>query len=163
MYKQIKHELILFFFLTILNMNYWKVKTQTRPPCNIKWRKKTNLVLDWVEKGKKEIQHPGVNLHRLLLFLIPTRRKKRHSTDAFQRLQRSPTRIRSPAGHLNAGESYIHDVANTLHHKTAEVDGGGVGLTAHPPWLRQQWRRNQERCQHLTALKPGTRKNNIFS
>lgn len=117
------------------------------------WKEKTDLVLDRIEKGRKEIEHPGVNHHR---FLIPTRRKQRHTTYAFQRHHLTPTWIR-PAGHLNAGESYIHDASDTLHHKTAEGSGGGVCLTAQPPRFRQERCRNQERCQHLAALKSATK------
>lgn len=125
------------------------------------WKEKANLILDWVEKGGKDIEHLGVNHHRLLHFLIPTGRKQRHATDAIQRHQRPPTRIRS-SDHLNAGESYIHDSANTLHHKTAEVSGGGVNLSAQPPRLRQERRGSQERSQHLAALKPDRKKRDEF-
>lgn len=123
-----------------------------------KRKEKTNLALERVEKGRKEIEHPSVNHHRLLPFVAPTRRKQRHATDAIQRCQGSPARVR-PAGHLDAGESNIHGGVDSLHHETAEGGGGGVGLTAQPPRLRQQRRRHHKRCQHLAALKPIPRKN----
>lgn len=117
------------------------------------WEVKTNLVLEWIEEREEEIEHAGVDHEWLLPFLAPPRRKQRHAADAVQRHQLSPIRV-GPAGHVDAGEGNIDGGADTVRDEAPE--GGGVGLAAEAPRLRQERRRRHERRKHLTRLKPAT-------
>lgn len=83
----------------------------------IESRNETNLALERLEKGPEEIKHPCVHHHRLLAFGISMRRIQSHVADCIKSYHASPTWIRS-AGRLDAGESNVHDAADSLRHET---------------------------------------------